>query len=51
MNDDRTNLAAIGAACLVVLVAIAMHPDNAAMTLASTLVGGCIGYLQRRSVP
>ena len=47
---DWTNLAAIAAAGLVAVAVVIIQPDGPALTVAGTLVGGCLAILQRRDV-
>lgn len=42
------NIAAIGGAAIIAALVIFVQPEQGALAVASTLVGGCIGYLQRR---
>lgn len=48
---DWTNLVAAAAAGIVALAVVIVQPQGSALTLAGTLIGGCLAILQRRDVP
>lgn len=45
------NLCALGIAAAVVGLLIVFKPDATVLTLAGSVVGGCLTFIQRRQVP